>query len=179
MALIKSCQILVKDYESAQKSQNLLKLLEGGNEKISPVQFELYSAAKQTLAITEICKKMENLPEYDKLRLVSMEILNETSRPLNIDAKVLDAWMKKLDQVNSENLHSNAQKSLNSLTSIVVRYSKFVPKDSEIKDGLNEKFESAVMSETKSRFLALQTVQKKIAEFQIENKGKPFFAMLI
>ena len=170
---------MVKDYENAQKSQNLLKILEGENEKMSPVQFELYSAAKQTLAITEICKKMENLPEYDKLRLVSMEILNETSKPLTIETKVLDAWMKKLDQVNHENLHSNAQKSLNSLTSILVRYSRFVPKNSEIKDVLNEKFESAVLSETESRFLALQTVQKKIAEFQIENKGKPFFAMLI
>ena len=71
----------------------------------------------------------------------------------------------------------NVQKALSHLKSTLTRYAKFLPKTSEFDNILNEKFKSAVAMEAKSRFLALQTVQKKIDEFYLENKGKMFTDM--
>ena len=179
LMLTKACQVLVKDYENAQKSRNLLKNLEGEiDETMSANQYQLYSVTKKCFAITGICKKMANSPDYDKILSVCLEILNKTSKSCNkIDSKELDFWVKKLDEITDENLHSNVQKALNNLKSTMMRYTKFLPKTRELDDILNGKFESAVAMEAKSRFLALQTVQKKIDEFYLENKGKMFTDM--
>ena len=176
LMLTKACQVLVKDYENAQKSRNLLKNLEGEiDETMSANQYQLYSVTKKCFAITGICKKMANVPEYEKILSVCLEILNKTSKSCTkIDSKELDFWVKKLDEITDENLHSNVQKALNNLKSTLMRYTKFLPKTRELDNILNGKFESAVAMEAKSRFLALQTVQKKIDEFYLENKGKMF-----
>ena len=121
---------------------------------------------------------MANVPDYDKILSVCLEILNKTSKSCTkIDSKELDFWVKKLDEITDESLHLNVQKALNNLKSTLMSYTKFLPKTRELDNILNGKFESAVAMEAKSRFLALQTVQKKIDEFYLENKGKMFTDM--
>ena len=157
LILLKSCQNLIKNHQYMLDSQALLKKLNSTTSHLN--MFEIHRTAQKCLTMTKICMKMGSLPSYDQLSHICSEIAT-IKGSLNC---TFEKWLQQLDIIKKDpDLHPNVHNALMELIAVLSRNANLTPKDEIIDEPLKMAFEQAAKQETKVRFLALQTVIKKI-----------------
>ena len=108
--------------------------------------------AQNCIEVGEICKKMKSLPVYEEISQICSDINQEN----------IEKSLEKLQFINIEKVHYSMRNSLAKLKNSLEYFLQFQNRQISNKKSVQDKFEIGINEETKSRFLALQTVMKKL-----------------
>ena len=162
LLMVKICQRLNKNHLDALSCAQDLQDLQSLDEVTKMNCFDVFMAAKETLVLLEISLKTNHFAVYAKLRQILQDIL-QTCSLFKVSSDDLEKWRHELNPLSSCDKHGNVQKSLEKLILAVKRaLLSFKTAPTEVNDEIRVKLEAVLKSEAKSRFLALQTVIKKV-----------------